>query len=101
MKTTVELPDDLLERCKAVARRENSTLQALIEEGLRLALSERTRARKRAAPFALQPFPGDGLSPEFAGAGWEKIRDARGDKGTPGRVNTDCLAPGAPPAPRP
>jgi len=75
MKTTIELPDDLLERSKAVARRENSTLKALIEEGLRLALRERTRARKRAAPFVVQPFAGDGLSPEFAGAGWEKIRD--------------------------
>ena len=73
MKTTIELPDDLLERSKAVARRENSTLKALIEEGLRLALRE--RMRKPAAPFALQPFVGDGLSPEFAGAGWEAIRD--------------------------
>ena len=73
MKTTIELPDDLLERSKAVARRENSTLKALIEEGLRLAL--RARIRKRAAPFALQPFPGDGLSPEFADAGWEATRD--------------------------
>jgi hypothetical protein len=74
MKTTIELPDDLLERGKAVARRENSTLKALIEEGLRLAL--RARTRKRAAPLVLQPFQGDGLSTEFAGAGWEKIRDA-------------------------
>lgn len=73
MKTTIELPDDLLERSKAVARRENSTLKALIEEGLRLAL--RARRRKPAAPFALQPFLGDGLSPEFAGAGWETMRD--------------------------
>lgn len=73
MKTTIELPDELLERSKAVARRENSTLKALIEEGLRLAL--RARTRKRAAPFAVQPFRGDGLSPEFAGGGWEKVRD--------------------------
>ncbi|HOW46370.1 MAG TPA: hypothetical protein P5163_00230 [Rubrivivax sp.] len=73
MKTTIELPDDLLERSKAVARRENSTLKALIEEGLRLAL--RARTRKRAAPFAVQPFEGDGLSAEFAAAGWESIRD--------------------------
>jgi hypothetical protein len=31
MKTTIDLPDDLLARSKAVARRENSTLKALIE----------------------------------------------------------------------
>jgi len=73
MKTTIELPDDLLERSKAVARRENSTLKALIEEGLHLAL--RARSRKPAATFALQPFQGDGLSPDFAGAGWETLRD--------------------------
>jgi hypothetical protein len=73
MKTTIELPDELLERSKAVARRENSTLKALIEEGLRLAL--RARTRKRAVLFAVQPFRGDGLSPEFAGGGWEKVRD--------------------------
>lgn len=75
MKTTIELPDDLLERSKAVAQRENSTLRALIEEGLRLAIRERTRSRKRAVPFVVRPFEGDGLSPEFAAAGWEKIRD--------------------------
>lgn len=73
MKTTIELPDDLLERSKAVARRENSTLKALIEEGLHLAL--RSRSRKRAPPFSVQPFQGDGLTPEFTGAGWEKVRD--------------------------
>jgi hypothetical protein len=72
MKITIELPDDLLERSKAVARRENSTLEALVEEGLRLAL--RARTRKRAAPFSVQPFHGDGLTPEFAAAGWEGIR---------------------------
>jgi hypothetical protein len=60
----IELPDDLLKRSKAVARRENSTLKALIEEGLRLAL--RARTRKRAAPFAVQ---------EFAAAQGERIRD--------------------------
>lgn len=51
MRTTIELPDDLLERCTAVARRENSTLGALVEEGLRLAL--RSPARRRAAPFTI------------------------------------------------
>jgi hypothetical protein len=73
MKTTIELPNDLLERSKAVARSENSTLKALVEEGLRLA--PRARTRKRATPFEMQPFQGDGLSAEFASAGWEQVRD--------------------------
>ena len=34
----------------------------------------RLQRRKPAAPFALKPFVGDGLSPEFADAGWESIR---------------------------
>lgn len=75
MKTTVELPDDLLERAKLMAKREHSTLKALIEEGLHLALRLRSRSRKPATPFAVQPFKGNGLTPEFTAAGWEKIRD--------------------------
>lgn len=73
MKTTIELPDELLARSKAVARREKSTLKALIEEGLHLAL--RARARKSVALFKLQPFQGDGLSPAFMDASWGTIRD--------------------------
>ena len=72
MKTTVELPDDLLERSKAVARRENSSLKALIEEGLRMALRARQQSRRKA--FSVQAFHGDGLTSEFADADWEKIR---------------------------
>lgn len=41
MKTTIDLPDDLLARSKALVRRENSTLKALIEEGLQRALLAR------------------------------------------------------------
>lgn len=75
MKTTVELPDDLLERSKTVAQRENTTLEALIEEGLRMALRARSRPRKRGESFVVQPFLGDGLTAEFSTAPWEQIRD--------------------------
>ena len=73
MKTTIEVQDDLLERSKRLARQEGTTLRAVIEEGLQLAL--RARAQRRRQPFALQPFAGDGLTPEFQSAGWERIRD--------------------------
>jgi hypothetical protein len=73
MKTTVELPDELLARSRKVARREGSTLRALIEEGLRLALQ--ARSRRRTASLRLRPFKGDGPTAEFRDAGWEKIRD--------------------------
>jgi predicted transcriptional regulator len=79
MKTTIEIQDELFERGKALARRENSTLRALIEEGLRLAIQARTR--RPAQRFEVQPFQGDGLTPEFEGAGWEKLRDViHGDR---------------------
>ena len=65
MKTTVEISDALAEEAKAVARRERTTLRALIEAGLRQALRER-RARKW---FRLRDasFGGQGIRPEFAG----------------------------------
>lgn len=75
MKTTLELPDDLLERTRRVARREGTTLRALVEEGLKLALRARTAGTKRAR-FSIEPFKGEGLTAEFAGASWPQIRDA-------------------------
>ena len=53
MKTTIDLPDDLLERGKETARRENSTLKALIEEGLRMALRARAQAQRDICGSAL------------------------------------------------
>ena len=73
MKTTIEVQDDLLERSKRLARQEGTTLRAVIEEGLQLAL--RARDQKRRKPFKVKPFAGDGLTPEFQSAGWERIRD--------------------------
>lgn len=73
MKTTIELPDELLARTRRVAQREGATLKSLMEEGLHLAL--RARERKPAAPFRIQPFQGDGLMPEFQNTNWENLRD--------------------------
>ncbi len=57
-----------------MAERENTTLRALIEAGLRLVLRDR---RKRAS-FRLRDasFRGDGLQPEFRAASWDRIREA-------------------------
>lgn len=73
MKTTVEIPDDLIERSRKIASREGATLKSLIEEGLRLVL--RTRERRQATKFRVKPFKGDGLNAGFQDAGWEQIRD--------------------------
>ena len=74
MKTTIEIADPLLEEAKAVAQRERTTLRALIEEGLRVVLAGKTSTK----PFKLRDARfkgGQGLSPEFAEGGWERIRD--------------------------
>jgi len=73
MKTTVEISDELLERARTVARRESTTLRALLEDGLRRALS--AREVRRTPRFELPTFEGDGLTPEFDTANWSRIRD--------------------------
>ena len=45
VKTTVELNDDLLLRARQVAASEGITLKVIFEEGLRLSLSQRNRAK--------------------------------------------------------
>lgn len=73
MKTTVEISDPLLARARQTARREKITVRQLIEEGLRRVLAE----RRRRGPFRLPnaSFRGDGLQPDIATAGWDRIRD--------------------------
>jgi len=73
MKTTVEIPDLLLDEVRRVASQEGRTIRALVEEGLRRVLTERKRARV----FLLRKatFKGKGLQPHVAGASWEQIRD--------------------------
>jgi Arc/MetJ family transcription regulator len=74
MKTTVEIPDALLAEAQRVARRERTTLRALLAEGLRRAIDSR-RQRPR---FTLRDaaVDGQGLTAEFAGGSWERVRDA-------------------------
>ncbi len=74
MKTTIDIADAVLEDARRFAAEEGTTLRALVEEGLRVAM-ERRRAR---APFRLREasFHGEGLQPEFQGADWESIRRA-------------------------
>jgi hypothetical protein len=74
MKTTIDLPDELLERARHLARQEGTTLRAVFEEGLHLALRTR-QLRRRGEPFRIRPFAGDGLTPEFESAVWARIRD--------------------------
>jgi len=75
MKTTVQIPDSLLARAKAVARRDRTTLAALVEEGLRSVVRARTAPRDK--PFVLRDASvgGRGMSPEYQDR-WDAVRDA-------------------------
>ncbi len=74
MKTTVNIDDSLLTAVKSLAREEQTTLRALIEEGLRGVLRTREGPRK---PFRLKDCTfrgGSGMRPEVAAGGWPAIR---------------------------
>jgi hypothetical protein len=73
MKTTVEIPDSLLDAARKLAAQEGTTLRALIEESLRRIVAE----RKRSGAFRLRKatFKGDGLQPAMSGSSWDRLRE--------------------------
>ncbi|TVS16904.1 MAG: DUF2191 domain-containing protein [Gammaproteobacteria bacterium] len=73
MKSTFELPDELIEQARRTARREGTTLRALVEEGLQRSLEARRQASERA--FDFPTFGGTGLTDAFQGASWNDLRD--------------------------
>jgi hypothetical protein len=74
MKTTIDISTALYEEVRHVAQEEDTTVKALVEEGLRRTLAE----HKRRVPFTLRTvtFNGNGLQPEFSSASWDQIRSA-------------------------
>jgi hypothetical protein len=62
MRTTIDLPDDLLAKAKRLAVESNRPLRAIIEDALRGALARR-QTHSRAKPIALTTFGGTGLQP--------------------------------------
>jgi hypothetical protein len=72
MKTTIEIADDLFERAQRVARREKTTFRSLTEQGLRLVLREKQAKCGKLPP--LVTVRGEGLTEEFRGASWDRIR---------------------------
>jgi hypothetical protein len=72
MKTTIELPDELARQARRIAQREGTT-RALVEEGLQRSLQARREGARRSLDFPI--YGGSGLTDEFAGASWTRIRD--------------------------
>jgi len=72
MKTTVDIPDSLLNEARRAAAKRGTTLRSLVEEGLRRVLGERHKPQG----FRLRKvtFGGEGLRDDLAGAGWDEVR---------------------------
>jgi hypothetical protein len=69
MKMTVEIADDLHARAREVARREGTTLRALIEDGLRAVLAR----REEVTPYRWPDLSvaGEGLDPQIEEGSWK------------------------------
>ncbi len=65
MKTTVELPDELLRQVRDLARERGVTMRELMVEGLRSELARRTQPGPKVA-FAFTAVDGPGLAPRLA-----------------------------------
>lgn len=74
MKTTVELPDELLLAVQRVARDEGVSMKSLMEEGLRAVLERHQQAGR----FHLRvgSVAGNGLQAGFRDATWDQLRAA-------------------------
>jgi hypothetical protein len=74
MKTTVELPDELLREVGQLAQAEGTTVRSLVEEDLREVIARHDAAGR----FTLRDasVPGAGLAPSFADATWARLREA-------------------------
>ncbi len=73
MKTTIHIADSLFEEARKVARRERTTLKALVDEGLRKVVAERQDRMPGAFKLRRGSFKGGGLQPRLAGATWDQI----------------------------
>jgi hypothetical protein len=73
MKTTIDLPDELVKQARRIAQQEGATLRALVEEGLQRSLEARRKTVRRQLDFP--SYGGSGLTDALRGAPWSRIRD--------------------------
>ena len=72
MKTTIEIPDDLIRQVRRVVQQEGTSLRALVEEGLQRSLEARRQVVRRPLDFPI--YGGSGRTHEFQDASWSRVR---------------------------
>lgn len=77
MRTTVDLPDDLLARARLRAAEERTTLTGLLADGLRLMLADRPE-RRSPRPLPLSTA-GGGMHPSIDATSNAALLDAADD----------------------
>jgi hypothetical protein len=82
MRTTIDLPDELLRQARTRAAEEGTTLTALITEGLRLRLGETATGRRRRRKLPVSNV-GGGLQPWIDPSSNASILDAADDRAAP------------------
>ncbi len=80
MRTTVDLPDALLEDARRRAADEGTTLTALLADGLRMRLERRPAAAAQRRPLPRSPN-GGGMHPWIDPASNGSLLDAADDDG--------------------
>lgn len=78
MRTTVDLPDELLREARRRAADEGTTLTALLADGLRLRLAGNSTARRRRRRLPVSEV-GGGLQPWIDPASNASLLDAADD----------------------
>lgn len=74
MKTTIEIPDPLLDAARTLARREGTTIKAVIERGLRRELAA-TEEKNHEFRLRRASFRGRGLRTDQPDVDWSRLRE--------------------------
>ncbi len=74
MRTTVDLPDELLLEVQRIAHEQQRTMRSVMEEALRSMIAKYQRAQ--AFELSDASVGGHGLQPAFRDADWDELRVA-------------------------
>lgn len=72
MRTTVDLPDELVLEVQRIAREQKRTMRSVLEEALRATIAKYQQSQ--AFELADASVDGNGLQPAFRDAGWDDVR---------------------------